>query len=161
VLDNCMVAHEARSSAMTVFDDVVALPRAARAQDLAQRAAMEALELVGLARARDRRADELSLGLGRALELARALCTGPAVLLLDEPSSGLDATETASLAGLIERILERQQMGVLLVEHDVELVSRLCSRVYVMDAGTVIAEGTPAEIKRDRRVVHAYLGESA
>jgi branched-chain amino acid transport system ATP-binding protein len=161
VLENCVVAHEARSAAFTVFDDVVALPRATNAQRDARDVAMQALDDVGLAWARDRRADDLPLGLGRSLELARALCTAPHVLLLDEPSSGLDPAETNALGALIERVARERSLAVLLVEHDVALVSRLCDRVYVMDAGATIAEGTPEHILRDPVVRHAYLGESA
>jgi branched-chain amino acid transport system ATP-binding protein len=119
--------------------------------------AAEILQLVGLRDVARLRADQLPTGQARLLELGRALAAQPRLLLLDEPSSGLDESETDELASLLDTLCERG-LGVLLVEHDVELVMRVCRRIHVLDFGTIIAVGTPAEIRRNKAVQHAYLG---
>jgi branched-chain amino acid transport system ATP-binding protein len=124
------------------------------------RAADEILGRVGLRPVADRQADTLPTGMARLVELGRALGTRPKVLLLDEPSSGLDHTETETLGRLLAGLAD-EGMAVLLVEHDVDLVMRVCSRVHVLDFGQVIAVGTPAEVQADPRVQLAYLGAEA
>ncbi|RSS42369.1 ABC transporter ATP-binding protein, partial [Streptomyces sp. WAC07061] len=99
----------------------------------------------------------LPVGQARMVELARAVADPPGVLLLDEPASGMSAPERAQLAGVVRR-LAAQGCAVLLVEHDVAFVMDLCTRVVVLDLGSVLAEGTPAEVRADRRVREAYLG---
>jgi branched-chain amino acid transport system ATP-binding protein len=115
------------------------------------------LELVGLSELADRAGDTLPTGQARLLELARALATKPRLLLLDEPSSGLSDTESDDLGNLLCRLSEAG-MAVLLVEHDMELVMRICSTINVLDFGAVLAVGSPAEIRADERVRAAYLG---
>jgi branched-chain amino acid transport system ATP-binding protein len=115
------------------------------------------VERVGLSEVASAQADTLPTGLARLVELGRALATEPRVLLLDEPSSGLDHTETAALGSLLEE-LASEGMAVLLVEHDVELVMRVCSQVHVLDFGQVIAVGSPAEVQANQAVQLAYLG---
>ncbi len=112
---------------------------------------------VGLTSVADVRADQLPTGQARLVELARALATAPSVLLLDEPASGLDESETASVGRLL-RDLAAEGIAVLLVEHDVPLVLAVCDEVHVLDVGRVLATGTPAEIRADSRVHDAYLG---
>jgi branched-chain amino acid transport system ATP-binding protein len=125
-----------------------------------RRQADEILERVGLQTVVERQANTLSTGMARLVELGRALATRPKLLLLDEPSSGLDQGESETLGRLLAG-LAAEGMAVLLVEHDVDLVMRVCSRVHVLDFGQVIAVGTPAEVQADPRVQLAYLGGEA
>jgi branched-chain amino acid transport system ATP-binding protein len=115
------------------------------------------LERVGAAHVADEQADALPTGLARLVELARALASEPSVLLLDEPGSGLGLAESEQLGDLLLD-LAAEGTAVLHVEHDVELVMRVCSQITVLDFGTVIAQGTPAEVQKDERVQAAYLG---
>jgi branched-chain amino acid transport system ATP-binding protein len=124
----------------------------------AQRAeADRLLEQVGIAEYADRRADAVPTGVARLLEVARSLATEPQLLLLDEPSSGLVESETERF-GLLLRRLAEQGRAILMVEHDMDLVMNTCDYIYVLDFGTVISAGTPAEIRVDPRVQQAYLG---
>jgi branched-chain amino acid transport system ATP-binding protein len=105
--------------------------------------------------------EHLSLGQGRLVEVGRALMTRPRLLLLDEPSSGLDRQETAHLATTLRAVQEEQGFAILLVEHDVELVSSFTTRSYVLDFGTLIAEGPTSEVLASAAVREAYLGPEA
>ena len=123
------------------------------------------VDLLGLGPIARRTAGELPTGLGRMVELGRALCTDPKVLLLDEPSSGLDLGETNHFASVLRTLVseagpEGGHLAVLLVEHDMALVMEVCSVITVLDFGRRIACGTPAEIRGDAGVRAAYLGES-
>jgi len=117
----------------------------------------ELLELTGIAHLADERADSLSTGQARLTELARALASRPRLLLLDEPGSGLDSSESEAFGRLLVD-LTAEGLGVLMVEHDMELVMKVCSRIHVLDFGKKIAEGTPEEIRNDPQVQAAYLG---
>jgi branched-chain amino acid transport system ATP-binding protein len=116
------------------------------------------LEGVGLDGLGDRQASSMSTGLARMVELARALAIGPKLLLLDEPGSGLDEAESAGLGRLLAE-LAAGGMAVLLVEHDMDLVMRICDHIYVLDFGDIIASGTPDEVRNDPMVQAAYLGQ--
>ncbi|MFZ6002927.1 MAG: ABC transporter ATP-binding protein [Actinomycetota bacterium] len=135
-------------------------PRAVAAvADPAQRTE-EILDRVGLRAVADDRVESLPTGLARLVEVGRALASQPTVLLLDEPSSGLSEEETDSFADLLED-LAAEGLAVLLVEHDVELVMRVCARIHVLDFGEIIAVGTPAEVQGNALVQTAYLGTAA
>jgi branched-chain amino acid transport system ATP-binding protein len=133
-------------------------PRWMREQEArVRKEALELLEFVGLAAQADSRADTLPYGQQRLLEVARALAAKPRLLLLDEPAAGLNAHETDALAAVIQE-LNRQGTTVLLIEHDMALVTRIAQRIAVLDFGCKITEGTPDEIKRHPDVIAAYLG---
>jgi branched-chain amino acid transport system ATP-binding protein len=117
------------------------------------------LGLLGLGDVADEPIEHLSLGQGRLVEVGRALMTEPALLLLDEPSSGLDRTETADLARTLRAVQEEQGFAILLVEHDVEFVADFTDRSYVLDFGSLIAAGPTAEVLHSDVVRHAYLGD--
>jgi branched-chain amino acid transport system ATP-binding protein len=149
VRDNVRVAAEVRRSWHRPNRRRELVPPLERADQLVVQ--------VGLEEVADTRVDALPTGLARLVEVARALASEPRVLLLDEPSSGLDEGETDALAELLER-LAADGLGILLVEHDVDLVMRVCARLHVLDFGRIIAVGTPAEVRRDPQVQSAYLG---
>ena len=119
----------------------------------------ELIERVGLTRYADQRADSVPTGVARLLEMARALAIEPRLLLLDEPSSGLDESETEDFGALLLE-LARDGMAILMVEHDMDLVMAVCHYIHVLEFGKVIARGTPAEIRANRAVQAAYLGFS-
>ncbi len=158
VLENVMIGRHCRSRAGIL--GAVLRERRTRAEERhIVQTSYAVLERVGLADEVDTLARNLPYGAQRRLEIARALATEPFLLLLDEPAAGMNPKETDDLEALIRRILRQEGISILLIEHDMRMVMRLADRIYVMDSGERIAEGTAAEVSRDPVVIKAYLGE--
>ena len=159
LFDNLLVAAEAGASRLDIASDLLHLPRRPREERRCAEIATKVMTELGLEWAADRHASDLPVGTARILELGRALCINPKILLLDEPSSGLDSTETRAFGKLLRTINEERGIGILLVEHDMDLVMEVCKNIYVLDFGRLIATGSPKEIAADPAVRNAYLGE--
>ena len=155
VFDNVLIAkHLRRSSNM-----FTAMFRLNAREEARQRAeVLELLRVVGLEDVKDELATSLPYGKQRRLEIARALATDPKLLLLDEPAAGMNPQETLELAEFIREIREKFHKTILLIEHHMELVMGIADRIYVLDFGELIAQGTPEEIQNNARVIDAYLG---
>ena len=144
--ENILVAAEIRNSWASDKED-------------ARHAVEDIIDLVGVRAVADERVDSMPTGFARMVELGRALATRPKVLLLDEPASGLDDAESDAFADILIE-LAKSGVAILLVEHDVQLVMKVCDNIHVLDFGAILAVGTPDEIQKDERVLEAYLGAS-
>jgi branched-chain amino acid transport system ATP-binding protein len=156
VLENVLVGQFSRTetkAASILLGTVPAKGIEKKARDVA----LQALEYVGLADRRDDTADSLPYGQQRLLEIARALATEPTILLLDEPAAGMNPTEKAELMHMVQKIRD-SGITVAIIEHDMRVIMNICDKITVLDFGQKIAEGTPEEVRSNRRVLDAYLG---
>ena len=158
VLENVMIGCHCRMKA-GIFGAVMRGAATRREEAAVVRKSYEILKKIGLASHVNEFAKNLPYGAQRRLEIARAIATEPFMLLLDEPAAGMNPQETHELDDLIIRIRDTENISILLIEHDMKLVMSLSDRIFVMDYGKKIAQGTPAEIRRNPAVIKAYLGE--
>ena len=157
VLDNIKVAMN-QNMHYTVIESMFRLPRYWKEEARVTEKAKELLRIFDMEDTADQMAATLPYGQQRKLEILRAIASKPKVLLLDEPAAGMNPTETRELMETIRQIRDMFGVGILLIEHDMALVMGVCERIYVLDYGTLIASGTPEEIRSDERVIKAYLG---
>ncbi len=160
VLENVMIGRHCRTGT-TILDAILHTRKSVREEKETVDKSYRLLEKVGLAKEADEFSRNLSYGAQRRLEIARAMATDPFLLLLDEPAAGMNPQETHDLDELIVRIRKEDKLAILLIEHDMKLVMSISDRIYVMEYGKEIAQGTPREIKENPRVIEAYLGEEA
>jgi branched-chain amino acid transport system ATP-binding protein len=157
-LENVEVAAHLQTE-VGLAASVFGLPRQQANDSRLKKEAYRLLEAMNLSAVAETRAGDLAYGLQRRLEIARALATNPRLLLLDEPAAGMNPQEKVELMSLIRNIREEFGLTILLIEHDMKLVMGISERIYVLDYGRIIAEGAPMEIRCNKKVIAAYLGE--
>lgn len=158
VLDNVRIANHLRTKS-TMAEAVIRLPRFMKEDKEITDKSLELLRILKLDNRKDEISKSLPYGEQRRLEIARALATGAKIIFLDEPAAGMNPQETQDLMEFIGWVRDEFDLTILLIEHDMKLVMRVCERLLVLDYGVVIAEGLPEEIKNNKRVIEAYLGE--
>jgi len=157
VLENLLVSlHPKRD--YNLLSAILRTPHFKKRESELRDEALKILACMGLESKAHALAKNLPYGEQRKVEIARALATGPKLLLLDEPAAGMNPTETAQLSEFIQNIRRDYKVTILLIEHDMSLVMKICERIYVLDYGELIAQGVPSEIKSNKRVIEAYLG---
>ena len=158
VLNNVKLALNSTMTYSTLTA-ILRLPKYRKEEEVVTEKALELLDIFEMTEMANVTAGNLSYGQQRKLEIARALATGPKLLLLDEPAAGMNPQETKDLMDTIRFIRKKFNISILLIEHDMGLVMGICERLYVLNFGKMIAEGTPSEIQNNKEVITAYLGE--
>lgn len=157
VIENVMVAMN-REQGNSLFSTFFRTKQYYQTEENLRAEAMALLKIFNLDQLADEKAKNLAYGQQRRLEIVRALATKPKILFLDEPAAGMNPNETAELTELIAQIREQFDLTIVLIEHDMSLVMKICQRIYVLEYGRLIAHGTPEEIKQNPDVIRAYLG---
>lgn len=159
VLDNVLIANHLNVKS-NVFEAILKLPRYKREEKTMVQRSFELLDKVGLGDLKHEKSSSLPYGKQRRLEIARALATNPKILLLDEPAAGMNPKETEDLTSFIKQIKDDFDLTIFMIEHHMQVVMGISNRIYVLDYGVTIAQGSPYEIQNNQKVIEAYLGVS-
>jgi branched-chain amino acid transport system ATP-binding protein len=158
VLDNVRLSYHFKAK-NGVASSILRLPLYFKEENIIKKNAMELLKIFNLESSAYEYAENLPYGKQRRLEIARAIATGPKLLLLDEPAAGMNPQETMDLLETVKFVKEKFNLSVLLIEHDMKFVMNLCDKIIVLDHGQIISKGTPDVVKKDPKVIEAYIGE--